>query len=260
MPETDKLLELQRQFTAHIRNPAVAPAPVGIEGRRMKVYNDLIYNNIEGFIRSGFPVLCSLYREEDWHRLVRSFVSDYRCESPYFLEISQEFLNFLMGSYEILPIDPPFMLELAHYEWVELALDVATETPCREGLDPGGKLLDEVPQLSPLVWSLSYQFPVHLIGPGYEPDLAPEQPTYLVVYRNDDEEVKFIESNSATARLIELMGSNEAGVSGQDLLLQLAAEMNTDSVTPVVEFGATMLEQFLDLGIVLGTRAVSSPT
>jgi hypothetical protein len=254
MPDTRDLQSTQQAFSAHIRNPATMPAPPGIEGRRMKVYNDLIYNNLEGFIRGGFPVLCSLYRDEDWHRLVRSFVSDYRCESPYFLEISQEFLNYLMQDYQLLPLDPPFMLELAHYEWVELALDVATDTPLWQGGSADGDQLDGVPQLSPLAWSLCYQYPVHLIGPGTEPDHAPTEPTYLVVYRNIDEEVKFLESNAATARLLELVKNNESAASGRELLLQLAAEMNSESVTPVVEFGAKMLQQLRQLGIILGAR------
>jgi hypothetical protein len=254
MPEAGDLQKIQREFAAHIRNPAAVPTPAGIEGRRMKVYNDLIYNNIEGFLSGGFPVLCSLYREEDWHRLVRSFLSNYRCQSPYFLEISQEFLNYLMQDYSLLPVDPPFMLELAHYEWVELALDVATDTPSMEGLAAQGDLLSGVPQLSPLVWSLCYQFPVHLIGPGNQPDQAPPEPSYLVVYRNRDEEVKFIESNAATARLLELLQNNDEAASGHELLVQLAAEMNAESLTSVVEFGARMLEQFRQLGIVLGTQ------
>ncbi len=252
MPEPSDLLTTQREFTAHIRNPAEAPIPSGIESRRMKIYNDLIYNNIEDFISGGFPVLHSLYRAEDWHRLVRGFVSNYRCHSPYFLEISQEFLNYLMQDYQLLPVDPPYLLELAHYEWVELALDVATEEPEFEELQAECDLLAGVPQLSPLVWSLQYRFPVHLIGPGNEPDVAPEEATYLVVYRNSDEEVKFLESNSATARLLELLENNDESRSGRELLEQLAGEMNADSLTPVVEFGARMLQQFLQLGIVLG--------
>ena len=245
MPESRSLSDVQAGFTAHIRNPAEVAAPAGIEGRRMKIYNDLVYNNIEGFLSGGFPVLHSLHRQEDWHRLVRDFVCNYRCESPYFLEITQEFLNYLMQTREPAPVDPPFMLELAHYEWVELALDVALETIPGQGEFPlETELLDAVPVLSPLVWSLQYRFPVHLIGPGFEPDKAPAEPTYLVVYRNRDDEVKFMESNAATARLLELLTDNPQGRSSRELLEQLAGEMNADSLTPVVEFGARMLAEF----------------
>ncbi len=152
------------------------------------------------------------------------------------------------------PVDPPYMLELAHYEWVELALDVAVENIPEDGLNRESDPLEGVPVLSPLAWSLQYRFPVHLIGPGHEPDEPPAEPTYLVVYRNRDDEVKFMESNAATARLMELLGSNSALHSGRELLEQLAAEMNADSVTPVVDFGARMLRQFQELDIIPGCR------
>jgi hypothetical protein len=243
------LAEMQAEFTRHIRNPAAVPQPAGIESRRMKIYNDLVYNNIEGFISGGFPVLHSLYRAEDWHRLVRSFVAGARCESPYFLEISQEFLRFLNESYQPSPVDPAFLLELAHYEWVELALDVdPTELPLQ---DPAGDPIAGVPRLSPLAWSLCYQYPVHRIGPGYEPNSPPAEPTYLVVYRNRQERVEFLESNAATARLLELLRENQEQRCGRELLEQLAAEMNADPITSVVEFGVNLLQRFCDQDIVL---------
>lgn len=246
------LAEQQRELTEHLRNPAVNQPPPGIESRRIKIYNDLIYNNIEGFISGGFPVTRSLYRDEDWHRLIRAFISDYRCHSPYFLEISQEFIQFVMHHYKPSPVDPPFLLELVHYEWVELALDVADEELPMARPITSGSPLDGVPVLSPLAWSLVYQYPVHTIGPGCEPDAPPSQPTYLVVYRNRDDAVQFMETNAATARLLELIRDNEAGQTARQLLQQLAQEMNADSITPIVEFGENMLTQFLQQDILLG--------
>ncbi len=249
------LSQAQSEFTAHIRDPATVPAPPGIEGRRLKIYNDLVYNNIEGFLSGGFPVTRSLYREEDWHRLVRSFVRDCRCQTPFFLEISQEFIQFLMQQYEPSPVDPPFLLELVHYEWVELALDVAEEEIPELGPELQYDMLDGIPLLSELVWNLSYRFPVHKIGPGTEPDHPPVEPSYLVVYRNRQYEVGFMESNAATSRLLELLKDNSEEKSGRELLEQLAVEMNADSVTSVIEFGVNMLNQLLALEIIAGVRA-----
>ena len=219
----------------------------------MKIYNDLIYNNIEGFLSGGFPVVRSLYRDEDWHRLVRDFISSYRCSSPYFLEISQEFLNYLMQAREPSPVDPPFLLELAHYEWVELMLDVSTEEFPVDAVDASGDLLEGVPVVSPLVLNLRYRFPVHTIGPGTEPDEPSAEPTFLIVYRNRQEKVRFMEANAATARLLELLSANDGGSRGRELLEQLAAEMNAESVTSVVEFGSRMLAEFLEQDILAGT-------
>jgi hypothetical protein len=256
MPE---LAALQQELTAHIRNPAEVQAPTGIESRRIKIYNDLVYNNIEGFIAGGFPITRSLYRDEDWHRLVRAFISQHLCESPYFLEISQEFIAFVMQEYQPGPVDPPFLLELVHYEWVELALDVAEDEFPALDASMASDSLHNVPQISPLAWSLAYQFPVHKIGPGFEPDVPPPVASYLVVYRNREDEVRFLEINAATARLLELIRDNTERAPGISLLQQLAKEMNTDSITPVVDFGNTMLRQFLELDILAGCAAPATP-
>ncbi len=50
-------IEIQNEFMAHIRKPSQNKKPQGIEDRRMAIYRDLFFNNIVGFISSGFPVL-----------------------------------------------------------------------------------------------------------------------------------------------------------------------------------------------------------
>ena len=73
------------------------------------------------------------------------------------------------------------MLELAHYEWVELALDVSTlEIPSDVALT--GDALDEHPVVSPTAWRLSYQYPVHKIGPHYQPNADNVEPAKHSTY------------------------------------------------------------------------------
>jgi len=165
------------------------------------VYRDLVYNNIESFISNGFPVLRGLYGDADWHELVRAFVAGHRCSTPYFLEISQEFLQFLLEEHEPRDCDPPFLTELAHYEWVEMALDVSEAEPPLPVPVPDALAL--VPCLSPVALVLSYRFPVHRIGPQNRPR-APGDPCYLAVWRDCDDRVRFMELNAMAARLLEL--------------------------------------------------------
>ena len=235
------LRDSQMTMARYLRDPQREPPPEGIEERRLKIYRDLVYNNIEGFIRGGFPVLRSLYGEEDWHALVRLFIDQHRCHTPYFLEISQEFLTFLMENFEPRPCDPPFIVELAHYEWVELALDVSEEEVPVSKTEPGP--LGGVPRLSPLAWVLAYQFPVHRIGPSNRPT-SPEQPTYLAVYRDRDDKVQFMELNAATARLLELVRDNESAT-GAEILRALARELGQEEAK-VLDFGASQLLEFID--------------
>ena len=240
----------QLAMARYLRDPANNAPPAGAEPRRLKVYEELIYNNIEGFISGGFPVLRSLYEEGDWHGLVRLFIDQHRCHSPYFLEISQEFVQFLMQDFPAREVDPPFIAKLAHYEWVELALDTAAEElPPQLPVDD---VLQAIPRLSPLAWSLAYHYPVHRIGPDSRPREAGE-PTYLVVYRNREEEVRFMELNAVSARLLEMLRDNRGSRAGE-LLAALASELGLDEEAIRVH-GADQLRPFIDLSIVLADPA-----
>jgi len=193
----------QRDFAARIRNPSAAPIPDAIPADRVAVYERLFYNSIESFVRGTFPVLHSLLSAERWAQLVSGFIAQHQCRSPYFLEIGQEFIAWLQQSYLSEPDDPPYMLELAHYEWVELALDTATaELPVKA---PEGGVLDlysSTLSASPLAWPLAYQWPVHRIGPDYQPTEAPAQPTCLLVWRDRNDKVRFMQLTSFTFQLL----------------------------------------------------------
>ena len=242
------LKDSQLTMARYLRDPQRQPAPAGVEPRRLQIYQDLVYNNIEGFISGGFPVLRSLYQDSDWHQLVRTFIEGHRCHTPYFLEISQEFLQFLMQDYSPRDCDPPFMVELAHYEWVELALDVSQEVlPAAVAVDD---MLATVLQLSPLAWLLSYQFPVHRIGPGFRPAEVVE-PTYLVVYRDREDTVRFMELNAATARLVEIIRDNSTATA-VELLVELAGELGMAEES-ILAYGAEQLQQLIAQSVVLVT-------
>lgn len=243
--------ELQRAFAAHLRAPDSAPAPENIEDRRMGIYRDLVYNNLESFIAGAFPVLRSLYPDREWHALVRDFLRRHTSASPYFLQISEEFLAYLQSERGQVEGDPPFLMELAHYEWAELALEVSeAEFP---GDPPGDcDLLSGVPLVSPLAWSLSYRFPVHRIGPAFRPPEPPQTPTFLVVYRNREHSVEFLEANAVTARLLQL--AREERHTGRQLLEILAGELAYPDPAALEHFGNELLEKLWRLHIVAGVR------
>lgn len=244
----------QYEFTAHIRDPQKNAKPDGIEDRRMGIYRELFYNNIEGFISSGFPVMREIYNNEDWHKMVRDFFSRHESHTPYFLEIAQEFIDYLENERQPQKEDPAGLIELAHYEWVEMALHVSDETIDMNDINANGDLLTQRPVFSPVAWPLVYQFPVHTMGPDNLPDKAPEQPTYLVVYRNRKDEVRFLEINPVTARLIGLLQEN-ASFTGLAAIESISKEMNHPNPDVVKQGGQAALEELQQHGIILGTQA-----
>lgn len=243
----------QAEFAAYIRNPEKnTVSDTRIEARRLKIYSDLFFNNIEGFLANGFPVLKSLMSQQQWLTMARSFVEFHESHSPYFLQISEEFLHFLEQDdcmvYTQLPQLAPFMQALAHYEWLELALDVAQE----EFVASAGKLpsniLSSCAHVSPLAWSAMYQWPVHEISPQNIPTQPSSDAYCFVVYRNREQQVKFLSSNAATLRLLALL-EEYAGKPVSHSIAHLADEMqqSEQSLTPFV---SDLLAQLYALDII----------
>jgi len=218
----------------------------------MAIYRELFYNNVEGFMADSFPVLRSILDDPRWHALIRDYFASHRATTPLFPEMPREFVLYLENEREAQQDDPPFLLELAHYEWVELALSLADQDIDMAGLDPDGDLLVDHPVLSSLAWPLEYRFPVHRIGPGYQPEKASTTPTYLVVYRGPDDEIGFLDINPVTARLLQLI-REETGTAGRRLLEQIAAEIHHPQPETVVQGGLSILQDLRKRQIILGT-------
>ena len=247
---------VQYQLSRYLRQPEQQPPPPKIEERRLAIYRDLIYNNIESFIRGAFPVLRSILTDDHWHKMVRDFVARHQSQSPFFLDISQEFLHYLMHERGSIDGDPAFMQELAHYEWVELALDVATEIiPDRQKVYL--PVLDACPRVSSLAWCLTYQYPVYKLGPRYQPQLPSVHPIYLVVYRNRQDQVKFLKVNAVTVRLLQLLQSNDA-LTGRQAIAIVAKELQYSDHVQLVNEGRLLLEELLALDIIVGVVAASA--
>ena len=244
--------KLQTALTGYLRDPEQSAAPGGIEERRLKIYRELFYNNIESALSNAFPVLRQLTEARRWHAMVRDFFARHHSSDPIFSGLPEEFLSYLEDERGAVPDDPPFLQELAHYEWVELALSIADDTLTPLLADPNGDLLEGAPLISPVAWALSYDYPVHRISPDFLPTQPPAQPTYLVVYRTRQDEVKFTEINAVTARLMALIEAAPEAT-GRAHLTQVAAELGADPQVIVAE-GHSLMLGLRARDVLLGTR------
>ncbi|HEU0153353.1 MAG TPA: putative DNA-binding domain-containing protein [Arenimonas sp.] len=251
MPAPEALRRQQFALAAHIRDPAHAAPPPGLEDRRLQVYRDLFFNSLEGLLAGNFPVIRQVLDGDRWRALVRDFYREHRCATPLFPELPREFLQYLQAR-GVRAGDPPWLLELAHYEWVELALDLSdAELPPH---DPDGDLLAGRPLLSPLAWALAYAWPVHRISPAHQPRQAPAQPTFLLVQRGANHRVRFNELTALSFRLLQRL-ADEPALTGRQQLLALAAEAGAGDTDAFLAQGRAMLEQFQAAGIVPGIHA-----
>ena len=249
-PDTFK--ELQYQFTQHMRDPENASAPEGIEDRRMAIYRDLLYRNVESFIANSFPVLRKITPDDHWHAMLRDYFKNHQAHTPLFPKMPQEFLQYL-ESERVADNDPPFIFELAHYEYAETAVSIDAREINWEEIAPEGDLLEGIPVLNPLAWPLGYRYPVHKISKENLPDKEPAQPTYMVVYRDRNDEVGFVELNPVSARLLDLI-QQDKNMSGRALLEAIAKEINHPNPDVVINGGLEIMQDLHVKDILLGTK------
>ncbi|MEX0900408.1 MAG: putative DNA-binding domain-containing protein [Gammaproteobacteria bacterium] len=232
----------QLEFAAHLRDPDGHPAPPGLEPRRVAVYRGLLFKNVLSFMQNGFPVIRKTLGDDAFATLVRTWFAQHRATTPIFPRMPGELIAWLADTPRAAAGAPPWLTELAHYEWIELELQLDPAEIDVDGVDADGDLRMGVPVLSPLARVLAYDWPVHRIGPDYRPE-TPE-PTTLLVYRDRSDGVRFMETNAMTHALLALLRDNETAT-GETLLRGLA----------VRDAALSLLESLRERDIIAGARS-----
>ncbi|KRB07825.1 putative DNA-binding domain-containing protein [Lysobacter sp. Root690] len=244
----DTLREQQYVLARHLRDPARHPSPPGIEARRMRVYRELFQGSIDSLLGGGFPVIRQTLGAAAWTSLVQAFYARHRSRTPLFTRIAGEFVDFIETHADDLQL-PPWLPELAHYEWVEQALLISdAQAPAH---DPDGDLLDGRPLLSPLAMPLAYRWPVLEIGPTDIPKAPPPHVTTLLVHRDRDHQVRFARIAPLAYHLLTSLQVN--AYRGREHLAALSAQTGGDA-DELHTHGLSLLRQLREQGVVLGTH------
>jgi hypothetical protein len=166
----------------------------------------------------------------------------------------QEFLKYLETERNN-PNDPPFIKELAHYEWIELALmtsDLDSDINW-DHIDVDGDLLNNQPVMSPLAWPLTYKYPVQQISADFIPKEPSEQLIYLLIYRDQQDEVHFMELNPVTAILVQLLHEDN-GLTTKQMLDVIVDQLNHPNPDIVISGGYQIIEDLKNRNVILGTN------
>ena len=242
------MLDFQRYqiaFTAHIRNPSANKKPAKVADARMAIYREIVFNNIFSSVSACFPVCKSIMGARAWRKLVRAFFANHQATTPIFREIPQQFLQFLDTRIDC----ALYFQSLAHYEWVELAVASVQTDPIK--LSRKTDLLNENPMLAPAHMLLSYDYAVQSISKRHLPKNAEQ--TYLLVFRNVENKVKFIELNPITFQLLNLIQTNE--LTGKQALTKLAEVIAQQNIDAIITFGAEILADLANQQAIIGSTS-----
>ncbi|QSX33318.1 putative DNA-binding domain-containing protein [Shewanella avicenniae] len=210
----------QYQLAAHLRDSS-QPIDSRLDKRRVAVYRELTRNNIYGFIDSTFP-LCRQILADEWPQLQDEFVRCHRCTSPLFLDIPAAFVEFMQQHYPDGISNKPFINELLHYEWLEL--DIATKPAASLAplpLTGTADIAHATLQCFDAAIAISYRYPVQQISVTQQPQQLPEQPSHLLLYRDEDDEVTFMAISAPLVIALNLL-SQSRGLTLEQWLNQLA--------------------------------------
>lgn len=213
----------QLAFTAYLRS-GDADKP---RDRRQAIYRDGFYKNIYRAVSDIFPVAKRIAGEPRWGMMAREFIRETQLQTPYFHELGEEFLHYLMHLRTPLATDHPFLIEVAHFDWIQFALYIADAElpPQRAASTPTEGSLWEA---SPLALGLTYSYPIHSIDESNLQPQAGSTPTHLLAYRNRSDEVEVLATDALSLRIVQLLQAHERITCQQQSQL-LADEFGTIS-------------------------------
>lgn len=242
---------VQGQFLAHLRNPVQQAVPVGFAPQGVALYADLLYNKLNESLELCFPVTQQLLGETAWQQLLKAFIAQHRCLSPYYRQIPDEFIAYLQMEW-VNNNNAPYLLELAHFEWIELILAIADAESVTAFDGVVNDWLNCRPVFAPVLQLLHYAYPVQRINLAYQPMTPPEQTTHILGFRDRDDVVQFIELNPATTRLVDILQTGDCTV--QTAIEQVAGELQHPEPSALFNFGIAALTDLMQQGAILGAK------
>ena len=100
---------------------------------------------------------------------------------------------------------------------------------------------------------MSYNSPVHRIGPDFRPTEPPAEATHLLVYRDRQDRVRFMQLSTVATLLLHRLKESD-GSTGLDILQGIARTLEHPNPDAVVKEGLRLLEDLRCRDVILGTR------
>lgn len=175
--QTHKMQSRLASFCRSGENPGLK----GLREGRLKYYRRLVFNNVNGSLKSAYPLTHNFLSEEKWLSVVRDFFREHSCESPQIWQMPGEFLNWLTETDDPLLKEYEFLPELLLMEWLEVELFMMEDIECEYSTEQNAqrdKLL-----INPEHRLLAFNYPVHLKNAA-EITEADKGNYYLLMHRH----------------------------------------------------------------------------
>jgi hypothetical protein len=250
-PPTDAA-ELAAWLSPHGLEPEEAAAFSG-NLERLLVYRTLVRGTLLGALEIAIPRsvarLGPLFAE-----YFDRFLAERGPATHYLRDVTDEWLTFVAPLFANDPRVPPFVLDLARHEALEI--DVASSA---DTVEPPREV--ELDLASSLAFArdarvVRYRFRVHELPADVGDRSVPEpRPTALFVYRSREHDVRYLELSPLAANLSErLLGGQPLGAAVTEAA---AATLGAAPNQSVLEGTARLLADLAERGALLGPAPAS---
>ncbi|MCF7520913.1 putative DNA-binding domain-containing protein [Neisseria sp. ZJ106] len=195
---SDASAAYQAAFAAAIRQGGAQ----GFDEKRLAVYVRLIRNNINGFLDRCYVETPEYLGEETWQALKEDFVAHGQAHSPYFQEIAGEFLAFCRQK----PLSDG-VLDLMDFEYAQLLAEVA-QMPSENRIETAAATPHTLAAAALL---RDYAYAVT--------DALQPQPTPVLIWRNFEDEVLFLELDGFDRLLLHTVSESPLALAKLETML-----------------------------------------
>ena len=242
----------------------------GIEGRRIALYEELLFNTVAETLQSIYPYSYRLIsehgeREAKWLALVEQYRRAFPNQSYKLMGAVSSFSEFLSEQSDLVAT-MPFLPEVALYEWLEMVVLNLPDTPVERNWSAAIPPLDDWEAYTP-VWNparclQAFQFHVPEIlddlnreGSALDVTALSTKSVDIMIYRDPHTlEARFFCLNPLTAQLLSISAqANQSYVQALERLQQAMPGLQSIPTEVLWQQAQGLLEKCLHQGLLLGS-------
>ena len=226
---------------------ADADAIVGAGLERLLVYRRLLRANLYEAIEIAIPRVVARLGEV-FDEYFDRFLAERGPRTHYLRDVTTELLDFCAAAWAADTRVPPYMMDLARHENVQIEIGAMQSRPVGE--EPGELELEKPLRFIEAARVMRYGFAVHRLSEDSADRTEPEaRTTALLVYRSPEHEVRYLELTPLAAAILErLLGGAPLGPGIQAACAAEGAAIGPD----VLDGAARLLADLAERGALLG--------
>lgn len=229
-----------------------AEAMHALGAKRLTLYRRLVRRGLESAIRIQIPRTAARVGDR-FADDVRNFFDEEMPVSHYLRDVAFEFVDWVGPRWREDAAVHAYLVDLARHELV--AFDVAG-SPARRSAPVRPELsLEESVVFDPVAKIVRYDHAVHRLRAAEDATDVPEAvATSLLVYRDEEHDVRYLELTRLAARIVERLMEGE--VLGE-AIQRAAVDEGTPLEPTILDGAARVLADLAERGVLLGVQARS---